>query len=219
MAATFQPLKSDYGFESPGFIVSPTGNVTISGELNIPNEISAQQVFVQGIPLLENVDSTVSLANEIKNSNLSGLGILEKLEVDGDVYIGIASTNFITIDNGTIVVTSQETGSLDNMEIGLNTPAEAAFLDVTIGSGVDTKTLSVYGTANIDGSASITTATITTGTVTTLTSTTGSIDDLTTQDVTADDITINNTPTELFHSTRKDYVDNRITAFSIAFGA
>lgn len=219
MAATFQPLKSDYGFESPGFIVSPTGNVTINGELTVPNEISVEQIFVQGVPLLENLDSTISLANEIKNSNLSGLGILEKLEVDGDVYIGIASTNFITIDNGTIVVTSQETGSLDNMDIGLNTPANADFLDVNIGTTGNNKTLSVYGTVTVDGSASITTATITTGAVTTLTSTTGTIADLSTDEIAADDITINNTPTELFHSTRKDYVDNRITAFSIAFGA
>ncbi len=219
MAATFQPLKSDYGFESPGFIVSPTGNVTISGEVTIPNEISVQQVFVQGIPLLENVDSTVSLANEIKNSQLTGLGVLERLEVDGDVYIGVSSTNFITIDNGTIVVTSSETGSLDNMEVGLNTPAAAAFLDVNIGTLFENKTLSLYGTANINGSASITTANITTGTVTTLTSTTGTIDNLSTEEITADDITINNVPVELNHATRKDYVDNRITAFSIAFGA
>lgn len=219
MAATFQPLKSDYGFESPGFVVSPTGNVTINGELTVPNEISVQQIFVQGVPLLENLDSTISLANEIKNSNLSGLGVLEKLEVDGDVYIGIASTNFITIDNGTIVVTSQETGSLDNMNIGLNTPANADFLDVNIGTTGNNKILSVYGTVSVDGAASITTATITTGVVTTLTSNTGTISDLITDEIAADDITINNTPTELFHSTRKDYVDNRITAFSIAFGA
>lgn len=214
MAATFNPFKSDHGFESPGFVVSPTGNVTISGELNIPNEISAQQIFIQGIPLLENIDSTVSLANEIKNSQLTGLGVLEKLEVDGDVYIGVSSTNFITIDNGTIVVTSSETGSLDNMEVGLNTPADAAFLNVDIGNLSDNKTLSLYGTANING-----TANITTGTVTTLTSTTGTIDNLSTEEITADDVTINNVPVELNHATRKDYVDNRITAFSIAFGA
>lgn len=224
MAAIFQPLKSDYGFESPGFSVSPTGNVTIAGELTIPNEISVQQIYVQGIPLLENVDSTVSLANEIKNSALTNLGVLEKLEVDGDVYFGISSTNFLTIDNGTVVITSTETGSIDNIEIGMNTPANAAFLDVTVGEILNNKNLVVNGDITVTDSATITTATITTasvttGTVTTLNSNTGDITNLITEDIEADDITINNIPTAAFHSTRKDYVDTRITAFSIAFGA
>lgn len=219
MAATFQPLRSDYGFESPGFSVSPAGNVTIAGELTIPNEIFVQQVYVQGIPLLENVDSTVSLANEIKNSALTNLGVLEKLEVDGDVYFGISSTNFLTIDNGTVVITSTETGSIDNIEIGINTPSNAAFLDVTIGEFLNNKNLVVNGDITVTDTATIATASITTGTVTTLNSTTGDITNLTTEDIEADDITINNTPTAAFHSTRKDYVDNRITAFSIAFGA
>jgi hypothetical protein len=37
--------------------------------------------------------------------------------------------------------------------------------------------------------------------------------------IAVNDVTINNIPTELYHATRKDYVDSRISALSIALGA
>lgn len=171
MTVEYSPLKSNYGFSSPGFVVDQTGNVTLENNIIVAGNATVNgTLFAENVQfgnqetnfnIVDNDDSTFSLAKEITNSHLRNLGVLEKLEVDGDVYIGIASTSFITIDNGTIIISSSEVGSLDNIEIGQNTPAEAAFTVATASTQ----------------------------------------------------------PTETGHLTRKDYVDARITAFSIAFGA
>lgn len=171
MPVEFTPFKSDTGFASPGFVVDIQGNVlldnniTIEGNATVNGILFAENVQFGGanfsFNIIENDDSVISLSPLITNSNLRNLGVLERLEVDGDVLIGIASTNFITIDNGSVVISSSSTGNLDNMEIGANTPADAAFI------------------------------------------TAASTDQ----------------PTVAAHLTRKDYVDSRVTAFSIAFGA
>jgi len=300
MSANFSPLRSLHGFKSPGFLVSPTGELTIDGEVTINNVINVDQVYIQGFSLLDVTDSTVSLDDNIRNSSLTGLGVLERLEVDGDVFIGIASTNFITINDGIISITSTNTGALENMEIGAVTPADANFRDVSVGqaganvvtsvalvnagsnytSGTKTTTgqigvagigltvaitvsgsavqtvtivnggtgyvvgdivdiedsagsgatleitnavnnavLTVNGTVDVTVSATITTVNSTTGNITTVNSTTGNITTINATEVDVDDITINNLPVEIYHATRKDYVDNRITAFAIGFGA
>lgn len=293
MSANFSPLRSVHGFKSPGFLVSPTGELLIEGEVTINNVINVDQVYIQGFSLLDVTDSTVSLDDNIRNSSLTGLGVLERLEVDGDVFIGIASTNFITINDGIISITSTNTGAIENMEIGAVTPADANFRDVSVGqagnnvvtavnlnnAGVNytagTKTttgqLGVTGTGltvsitvsgglvqtativsggtgyvvgdivDIDGGDGATleitqaannalltvngtvdvTVTITspTSNITTMNSTTGNITTVNATAVDADDITINNLPVETYHATRKDYVDSRITAFAIGFGA
>ncbi len=295
MSANFSPLRSLHGFKSPGFLVSPTGELSIDGEVTINNVINVDQVYIQGFSLLDVTDSTVSLDDNIRNSSLTGLGVLERLEVDGDVFIGIASTNFITINDGIISITSTNTGTIENMEIGAVTPADANFRDVSIGqAGIDvvtsidlvnagtgysagTKTttsatgtgltvsitvsggavqtativsggngyvvgdivdidggdgatlevteasknavLTVNGTVDVTVSATITTVNSTTGNITTVNSTTGNITTLNATEVDVDDITINNLPVQTYHATRKDYVDSRVTAFAIAFGA
>ena len=179
MSVNFSPLKSNFGFSSPGFAVSNTGNLqaenlqiqgnaTVNGTLyfNIISNINGNDDTLQPFSLLDTSDSTISLSPLIKNSSLTGLGVLNRLEVDGDVYIGIASTNFLTIDNGRVVVNNINLGSIENSTIGLITPAGARF----------------------------TTATMATATIT-------------------------NTPTLAGHATRKDYVDSRISALSIALGS
>jgi hypothetical protein len=295
MSANFSPLRSLHGFKSPGFLVSPTGELTIDSEVTINNVINVDQVYIQGFSLLDVSDSTVSLDDNIRNSSLTGLGVLERLEVDGDVFIGIASTNFVTINDGIISITSTNTGALENMEIGAVTPADANFRDVSVGqTGINvvtsvaidnagggytsgtktttgqigvagtgltvaiTVTTGVVQTATVvnggtgyvvgdivdidDGTASGATleiisavnnavltvngtvnvgVTITapTSNITTINSTTGNIDTVNATVVDVDDVTINNLPVQTYHATRKDYVDSRVTAFAIAFGA
>jgi hypothetical protein len=295
MSANFSPLRSLHGFKSPGFLVSPTGELTIDGEVTINNVINVDQVYIQGFSLLDVTDSTVSLDDNIRNSSLTGLGVLERLEVDGDVFIGIASTNFITINDGIISITSTDTGALENMEIGAVTPADANFRNVSVGqtganvvtsialgnagsnytSGTKTTTgqIGVSGTGltvaitvttgavqtativnggtgyvvgdivdiddgagsgatievinavnnavlTVNGTVDVTvTLTAPTGNITTINSTTGNIDTVNATVVDVDDVTINNLPVQTYHATRKDYVDSRITAFAIGFGA
>ena len=75
MTVNISPLRSQAGFQSPGFLVSPTGDITIDG-----NFISSQLV-VNGITILETEDSTVSLGTDIKNSSLTNLGVLNILDI------------------------------------------------------------------------------------------------------------------------------------------
>ena len=197
MTVNISPLRSQAGFQSPGFLVSPTGDITIDG-----NFISSQLV-VNGITILETEDSTVSLGTDIKNSSLTNLGVLNILEVGGDVSIvDISDNTNISIVDGQITISSVAKGSLDNIAIGQTSAAEAAFTDID----ADNLTLTT--------AATIPTLTTTTASITTLTAT-----DITSTDISADDIEITNQPTELNHATRKDYVDNRISALSIALGA
>jgi len=171
MTVEYSPLKSNYGFSSPGFAVDELGNVNLDNEIIIEGNATVNgtlfattlQIGGAGgtFNIVEDDDSTLSLSKDITNSHLKNLGVLDRLRVDGDVYIGISSTNFITIDNGSVVINSSETGNIDNIAIGQNTPADATFLNAVA----------------------------------------------------------NNQPTLTNHLTRKDYVDSRITAFAIAFGA
>lgn len=197
MTVNISPLRSQAGFQSPGFLVSPTGDITIDG-----NFVSSQ-LIVNGITVLETEDSTPSLGSDIKNSSLTNLGVLNILEVRGDVSIvDISDNTNISIVDGQITVSSVTKGSLDNIAIGQTSAAEAMFTDVD----ADNLTLTT--------AAIIPTLTTTAASVTTLAST-----DITSTDISADDIEITNQPTELNHATRKDYVDNRISALSIALGA
>lgn len=167
MTVEYSPLKSNYGFASPGFAVDELGNVSLANNIIVDNDATVigtlfvDRIKIAGFDIIENDDSTLALSKDIKNSQLTNLGILQRLEVDGDVYIGIASTNFITVEDGFVIINSSEIGSMDNIAIGQNTPADATFLDAVA----------------------------------------------------------NNAPTLASHLTRKDYVDARVTAFSIAFGA
>lgn len=225
MSATFKPLRSTHGFQSPGFSVSPTGVVTIAGSVTLDDVISAQQIFIQGIPILETVDSTISLSTDIKNSSLSRLGKLEELEITGDFYLrNLTDDVNISVIGGVLTINSTTVGNLDNVIIGATTPVDAFFEDVTVGDVGNEKTLTVNGVLDVTTSGTIptlnnTTLTSTTGNITTVNSTNGNITTIVSTDVEADDIVINNTPVDADHATRKDYVDSRITAFSIAFGA
>jgi hypothetical protein len=192
MAVTFSPLTSQAGFSSPGFVVSPTGDLTISGSA------SFESIIINGTTLLD-PDNPEELNNQIITSSLTSLGILVGLNVTGNINVVgnvdvTGNTNIkdsqnnenLVIDDGVITLSSTTKGNIDNIALGQNIPAEANITFLTANDGV----------------------------ITVLSSTT-----IQTEDIAADDIVINNQPTELFHSTRKDYVDNRVSAFSIAFGA
>lgn len=232
MSVNYSPLRSNFGFQSSGFEVDSVGNIVTTGD------ITAEQLYIKGLPLLEDDDSSVSLSVEIQQSSLRTLGELYFLEVSGDVSIlDINRDNNVSIVDGLITINSTNNttpGTINNIEIGNLTPQNANFKTVIIGSVEDPATLTVNGNSSLTGTALINQATITTGTVITLSSTTGNVTTvnsttgniatvnsttINTTDIDVDDVTINNTPVEAYHATRKDYVDTRITALSIALGA
>jgi hypothetical protein len=198
MTINYIPLESKSGFKSPGFRVSETGNLTVDGSVNFNGPINTSQNFtINGIVVIDDTDSVVSLGSGIKNSSLTRLGVLEGLQIDGDFTIAQGSSPYFNVVNGHIEIESfAATGRMDNIDIGLQQPADANFKSVNIGPGDSTGELSVQGdiivTQGIQVGGNITAS--------------GNIE-------------ITTTPTQNSHATRKDYVDSRATAFAVAFGA
>jgi len=198
MSVAYIPLESKSGFKSPGFSVDENGNLRIGGALAIAGDFSTTGIFyVNGIQLLDNTDSTVALGDQIRYSSLTRVGSLEFLNIDGDLVVTQGSTPYIRIINGNTSINSVNgVGSMDNIDVGLKIPADGNFKSLNVGPGDSQGELSVQGNLIVSGLSNLT------GTVT----------------VTGD-VGISNFPTEQTHATRKDYVDARVAAFAIAFGA
>lgn len=198
MSIKYTPLESKSGFRSPGFFVNEVGDLTVDGNVLFNQQLNVAPDFtVNGILVIDASDSVPSLGSTIRNSNLSRLGILEKLDVDGDFTVAQGSTPYVSIVNGHVEIKSvAAVGSINNIDIGLTDPGDGNFKSVNIGPGDSTGELTVQGHVGV-------TADIVVG-----------------GDVTVSgDVLLTNSPTEINQATRKDYVDSRVTAFAIAFGA
>jgi hypothetical protein len=240
MSALFKPLRSTHGFESPGFVVSPTGQLTISSgsilefddRVNINDSLYvSDQIYVNNFPLLDLTDPLINkLGPAITESYLTKLDTLQNLDVQGDVYIQDTANNLnLSITNGQILISSIITGYIDNINIGVTTQADGYFNFISANNDLAV-TGEIFFDVSINGPlGNVITINSTTGNITTVNSITinatevnsitGNIDTVNSIEIDVNDITINNTPIEAFHATRKDYVDNRISAFAIAFGA
>lgn len=212
MAVSFTPLSSQSGFASPNFSVDSTGRLTLSADAVFNNNITVTGTIfanvisfgdeTRNISIVDDVETqdgvTYELSDQITLSSLRRLGILDNLEVEGDVFFGRSSTTYFQLDDGTLRLFSLERGGIQNVDIGTDAPGDARFIHVDIGD-----TDSTGGRLNVIGNVNVESGDITLS-----------------GDLSVDgDITSTTLPTEIFHVTRKDYVDNRISAFSIAFGA
>lgn len=196
MAINFIPFESKSGFKSPGFLVDETGNVTVDGEFR-----TTQDFKVNGIQVIDDTDSVVSLGESIRASYLTRLGTLEFLNIDGDFTIAQGSSPYFSVVNGHVEIESfQAVGRIDNVEIGLKTPAPANFTTVNIGPGDSTGELTVQGNMLVTGTSVV-------GPLVNV----GGI-------AVSGVLTSTEQPTAISHLTRKDYVDNRISALAIALG-
>ena len=194
MTIKYIPFESRTGFKSPGFEVTPLGDIT-ANSLNVTQELDVQSLKVGGLAIINNDDSSFSLADSIINSSLQRLGTLEYLNIEGDLMMTKGSSWTVSVVDGKIkLLSGPQVGTLDNIDIGSTAPALGTFTDVV------SDTLDVTGVATLD-SLYVNYDMVVVGT----------------SEVT--DITINNQPTEVYHATRKDYVDTKISAFAIAFGA
>jgi hypothetical protein len=190
MAITKLPFRAESGFVSPGFSVSPTGdltsinvsatgnlsvsqnlsitgNISTNGNLTVAGQIQSDSIVLNGIVLIDTDSTVLGLNTDIKESGLTKLGTLEVLQVNGDSFLKNSSNvNILTIVDGIITITSQSTGNIDNVIIGESLPTAGYFTEIN-----------------------------------------------------SNNITVANTPTEPYHATRKDYVDTTIAALSIALGS
>lgn len=235
MTITYSPIRSTHGFKSPGFEVSPTGVLTVNsgGVMTIsdPTYVNSSlyvqtQIFIDTDPVFEFNMGIVGLSSDITTSHLETLGTLQALNVEGNVNIQDSSNNVnVSIVNGVIAIESfGSTGSIENVDIGQTSPGDARVIDLVVDNDISVANDISATTISVNSATITTTVAAATGNIATINTTTGNITtvnstNVNTDIVTVDDITINNTPVQAYHATRKDYVDNRITALSIALGA
>lgn len=212
-------LRSETGFESPGFVVDTGGNINFVGSLRS-----------NGQTLL----TPTSLASGIVNSSLTSVGTLVGLSVQGNTNI---SSGTVTINsNGALSISSVLPGSINNVNIGSVTPGSATFTDLTVTGTITltetflTPSPSTIGTIdnyNIGlttrGSGAFTALSANLS-VSLAPTVLGSINNVSIGQTTAStgrftNVTVTDTPTNLTHVTTKQYVDNKISAFAIALGS
>ena len=140
-------LRSESGFESPGFTVDSNGNV---------NTLS--NFLISGTSVLSNT----TLGSGILNSSLTKLGTLSSLLVGGNAQISggsavtISATGVVAINAGTnlnlsgttVAISSGSTGTIDNIKIGNSVPASGVFTSFTASGAVTvpTPTMSTQAT-------------------------------------------------------------------------
>lgn len=202
MTINYIPLESKSGFRSRGFSVDPAGNLTVKSltirnidDPDAANEsiIFADSVVIKGVQILEGGDSTlIALGNEITASSLTRLGTLEFLNIDGDLRVSEGSTPYFNVVDGHIEMNSfSAVGSIDNFNIGETLPGTGAFTSIVVGPGA----ITAQGSLTVAGNSTLSNMSV------------------------AGNVAVSLAPTEVNHLTRKDYVDARVSAFAIAFGA
>lgn len=220
MSIIQKPFNSDTGFSAPGFAVDTNGNISFSGSL--------QQ---NGVSII----TATTISSNVVYSSLRMLGTLDELTVDGDVNV---SGGDVTITpSGVLTITSGTTGSIDNVSIGLTTPAAAKFTTVTVVDSIlvdgqtvltanptSTRTLDNYNIGSINPKAGTFTTLSATTNVNIAPTTTGTINNTSIGNVTAatgrfTNVVLTQEPTQTTHATSKNYVDSRISAYAIALGA
>lgn len=191
MTVQQKQFRSEFGFRSPNFLVDAEGNLT-ADTLTTAN-LNSTTVSISGATVLE----SNRLTENIVNSSLETLGTLQSLTVNGDVTLRKNNITRLSIVDGRVVINSLTTGAIDNIDLGQTTPGkiDTYQLNVVERNGVSGEF--VADGANISFDA----ATIA-GTVTYI-----------------DNISVNALPTSGVHLARKDYVDNSVIAFAVAFGA
>ena len=137
-----------------------------------------------------------TLSNTIKNSSLETLGTLSQLQVNGDVYLRSSGVSRLSVVAGRVVINSLTRGIVDNVDIGGLAPGNVTAYQVSlVSNGVTPGGLNADNAeisvagANVNGIATF-------------------VDGLFVP-----------VPTSASEPARKDYVDNSVVAFAVAFGA
>ncbi len=191
MTVTTKQFRTEFGFRSPGFLVDQEGDLTALTVTT--SNINSTTISIAGSSVIE----SGRITENIRNSSLETLGILQNLTVNGDVLLKKNNINRLSIINGKVVINSLTTGNIDNVDIGQTTPGKVDSYQINLVENNGASGEFVADGANISFDA----ATIT-GTVTYV-----------------ENISISAVPTSGEHATRKDYVDNSVIAFAVAFGA
>ncbi len=191
MTVTTKQFRTEFGFRSPGFLVDQEGDLTALTVTT--SNINSTTISIAGSSVIE----SGRITENIRDSSLETLGILQNLTVNGDVLLKKNNINRLSIINGKVVINSLTTGNIDNVDIGQTTPGKVDSYQINLVENNGASGEFVADGANISFDA----VTIT-GTVTYV-----------------ENISISAVPTSGEHAARKDYVDNSVIAFAVAFGA
>lgn len=210
MTTAFNPFESKSGFKSPGFEVNNTGAIDAVS-------IDVATLILNGVPYGQ-------------TGGGGGLGGLN-VDVEGDFRVLEASTPYLAVINGKVSILSRndDVGTIDNVDIGTITPGTGTFTEITaVSLGVpkfESNTNLVLSAGNmivlqVEGSirGRISSSGIDLPVIDTTINNT-IIGGATPAAGTFTEVNITNDPLTPTEATTKGYVDRRIAAFSIAFGA
>jgi len=197
---TYNPFISKTGFKSEGFEVDAAGNL-------IANNIDSQEIITNSI------DASIIKLNGVTLFGSDGSSAATAFEITGDFIVSEGSTPYLSIINGQLTISnrSDSVGKIDNVDIGTIIPAIGKFTSVNapvleeaveIDIRIDNISVGKIDEDGISDTAINNTA----------------IGNITPNSATFTNASVNNPPLLPSHATRKDYVDTRISAFSIAFG-
>jgi hypothetical protein len=188
MAVNQKKFTSEQGFASPNFDVSTAGRITT-------RVLDVNQILLNGVPFVgqdpdEPVDPGDGGGIDPTNpfDNITSLTVNGQLQVNNT--INDVSTRIVTVQNGVVTINNVDTGSIDNVNIGMQTPGQARFYSVDLVSAPDsTAAILEADGATFNG------------------------------DITFNgNLSITATPVAGTDITNKDYVDTTALAFSVALG-
>ena len=155
MTVQTKQFRTEFGFKSPGFLVDTEGDLTALSVTTA--NLNSTTVSISGVTVIE----SNRITENIKNSSLETLGVLQNLTVNGDVLLKKNNINRLSIVNGRVVINSLTTGNIDNVDIGQTTPGkiDTYQLNVVENNGVNGEF--VADGANISFDAATITGTVT----------------------------------------------------------
>jgi hypothetical protein len=184
MATINDKFQAQNGFESPKFSVDTAGKITTE-TLDVKTILLNGSPFVAYVPP-EDQESD-DTGTQVSNS-------FESLAVTGGIFkVNYLGNTAISVLNGQVTVNSIGVipGSIDNVEIGYNTPSQIKVHTIDMAANPDStaSTINMNG-ASVKGDVNI-----------------------------ANNVVLTNQPTVGTHATSKGYVDATATALAVAFGA
>lgn len=217
MAVNYTRLKSEYGFESPNFIVDLSGDITTSGNITAEVVTVSSLVSTSAQFYLENF---VFDGSSISTNNNSSITFLTDVEIDNLIL-----TNDFTATNirntSTIEIDSTERVTIKNSPLNLKsfTSVERDSIEPENGDLIFNSNQGLLNYYN-NGWKSLGTGELVINgtTITSAVDNNITIDPLGTGIVIVNELKLNNDPVQPYEATRKDYVDRRITALAIALG-
>ena len=177
-------FQAQNGFESPFFTVDTAGKLTTP-------VIDVQSILLNGTPFLAYVppadDAGDDTGTQVSNS-------FDSLAVTGGVFkVNYLSDTALSVVNGRVIIKSVGAlpGSIDNVEIGYNTPSQIRVHTIDMATNPDSSASSI----NMNGASFVGDVNI------------------------SNNVLLVNQPTLGTHATSKSYVDATATALAVAFGA